>query len=62
MPIVPVKSSPSHQVIAKQRHQRRIDKHQQVYSLGRQGMSVLDIAHHLGMGKRTVYFIVIQYR
>ncbi|MEL7509782.1 MAG: ISL3 family transposase [Cyanobacteria bacterium J06554_1] len=55
MLIVPARPNPSRQVIADQCHQRCLEKHQQVHSLRQQGMSVLDIAHHLVMGKRTVY-------
>lgn len=55
IPLEPARSTPSRQALAEQRHQHRIDKHQQVHVLRQQGVSVAEIARQLGMGKRTVY-------
>ncbi len=40
---------------AEQRRQRRLANYEQVHQLRQQGFQVNDIAHHLGMGKRTVF-------
>ncbi|MEL7086636.1 MAG: ISL3 family transposase [Cyanobacteria bacterium J06597_1] len=37
------------------RLRERIHQYQQVHSLRKEGHQIRDIAHHLGMGKRTVY-------
>ena len=34
---------------------RRLDKYEQTHALRQQGYAIKDIAHHLGIGKRTVY-------
>ncbi|HEY9659792.1 MAG TPA: transposase, partial [Allocoleopsis sp.] len=34
---------------------RRLEKYEQTYDLRKQGYTIKDIAHHLGMGERTVY-------
>lgn len=38
-----------------QRRARRLEKYQQTHALRQQGYRIKDIAHHLGIGKRTVY-------
>lgn len=38
-----------------QNRARRLAKYEQVHALRQQGYLIKDIAHHLGMGKRTVY-------
>lgn len=40
---------------AEQRRQRRLANYEQVHQLRQQGCQVKDIAHHLGMGERTVF-------
>lgn len=40
---------------AQQRRQRRLANYEQVHKLRQQGFKVCDIAHHLGMGERTVF-------
>jgi len=40
---------------AQQRRARRLAHYEQVHKLRQQGYQVLDIAHHLGMGERTVF-------
>ncbi len=40
---------------AEQRRQRRLFNYEQVHKLRQQGFQVKDIAHHLGMGERTVF-------
>lgn len=40
---------------AQKRRERRLANYEQVHQLRQQGFKVLDIAHHLGMGKRTVF-------
>jgi transposase len=40
---------------AQQRRARRLANYEQVHKLRQQGYQVLDIAHHLGMGERTVF-------
>ena len=34
---------------------QRLERYEQVHALRQQGYQIKDIAHHLGMGKRTVY-------
>lgn len=38
-----------------QRRERRLANYEQVHKLRQQGLKVCDIAHHLGMGERTVF-------
>ncbi|WP_317108165.1 transposase [Chroococcidiopsis sp. SAG 2025] len=40
---------------AQQRRERRLTNYEQVHKLRQQGLKVLDIAHHLGIGERTVF-------
>lgn len=40
---------------AEQRRARRFDRYEQIHRLRQQGVAVSDIAHHLGMGERTVF-------
>ena len=40
---------------AQQQRARRLANYKQVHKLRQQGYQVLDIAHHLGMGERTVF-------
>lgn len=41
---------------AQQRRTRRLEQYERIHSLRQQGVSVRDIAHHLGIGKRTVFY------
>ena len=34
---------------------RRLEKYEQTHALREQGYSIQDVAHHLGIGERTVY-------
>lgn len=38
-----------------QNRARRLEKYEQIHALRQQGYRIKDIAHHLGIGKRTVY-------
>ena len=40
---------------AESKRQQRLERYEQVHALRQQGYPIKDIAHHLGMGKRTVY-------
>jgi transposase len=40
---------------AESKRQQRLERYKQVHALRQQGYQIKDIAHHLGMGKRTVY-------
>jgi transposase len=40
---------------AQQRRERRLNQYEAIHKLRQQGVTVLDIAHHLGMGERTVF-------
>jgi len=40
---------------AQQRREERLTRYEQVHQLRQQGVAVPDIAHHLGMGERTVF-------
>ncbi len=53
--IPPPKSPTAQAQKAEQRRQQRLANYEQVYQLRQQGFKVQDIAHHLGMGKRTVF-------
>jgi transposase len=53
--VVPPKSPTAQQQRAQQRRARRLANYEQVHKLRQQGYQVLDIAHHLGMGERTVF-------
>ena len=53
--VVPPKPSTAQQQRAQQRRARRLANYEQVHKLRQQGYQVLDIAHHLGMGERTVF-------
>lgn len=53
--VVPPKPPTAQQQKAQQRRQRRLANYEQVHQLRQQGFKVADIAHHLGMGKRTVF-------
>jgi len=55
IPIAPVAPRPEAQVRSAQRRERRLANYEQVHELRRQGWEILEIARHLGMGKRTVY-------
>ena len=48
-------SKPSRQLKKDQKRAERLERYEQVHSLRKQGYKIKDIAHHLGMGKRTVY-------
>lgn len=53
--VVPPKPPTAQQQRAQQRRARRLANYEQVHKLRQQGYQVLDIAHHLGMGERTVF-------
>ena len=53
--VVPSKPTKAQQQKAQQRRQRRLANYEQVHQLRQQGFKVADIAHHLGMGERTVF-------
>lgn len=53
--IAPPKPPTAQEQRAQQRRQRRLANYEQVHKLRQQGVKVRDIAHHLGMGKRTVF-------
>lgn len=56
IPIAPVAPRRnSGQERAQRRRERRLGNYEQVHELRRQGWEILEIARHLGMGKRTVY-------
>ena len=40
---------------AESKRAQRLERYEQVHALRQQGYRIKDIAHHLGMGKRTVY-------
>lgn len=40
---------------AESKRAQRLERYEQVHALRQQGYQIKDIAHHLGMGKRTVY-------
>ncbi|ASC71024.1 hypothetical protein XM38_019730 [Halomicronema hongdechloris C2206] len=40
---------------AESKRDQRLERYEQVHALRQQGYQIKDIAHHLGMGKRTVY-------
>jgi transposase len=54
MVVAPPKPSTTTQQ-AQQRRERRLANYEQVHKLRQQGLKVCDIAHHLGMGERTVF-------
>ena len=43
------------QIKKAQKRAERLERYEQVHALRKQGYKIKDIAHHLGMGKRTVY-------
>ena len=45
----------SHQQRREEKRAQRLENYNQVHALRKQGYKIEDIAHHLGMGKRTVY-------
>lgn len=51
----PPKPPTAQQQQAQQRRDRRLANYEQVHKLRQQGYQVLDIAHHLAMGERTVF-------
>lgn len=53
--VVPPQLPTAPQQQAQQRRQRRLANYEQVHQLRQQGFQVKDIAHHLGMGERTVF-------
>ncbi len=53
--IAPSQPLTAQQQRAQQRRERRLANYEQVHKLRQQGYQVLDIAHHLGMGERTVF-------
>jgi transposase len=53
--VAPPKPPTAQQQKAEQRRQRRLANYEQVHRLRQQGFAVKDIAHHLGMGERTVF-------
>ena len=55
IPIAPVAQPAKTQERSARRRERRLANYEQVHELRRQGWEVLEIARHLGMGKRTVY-------
>ncbi|PZO52634.1 MAG: hypothetical protein DCF15_13615 [Phormidesmis priestleyi] len=54
LPDLPKPKSPHEQQREAKRTQR-LENYHQVYGLRKEGHTIKDIAHHLGMGKRTVY-------
>ncbi|MCU0552310.1 MAG: ISL3 family transposase [Leptolyngbya sp. Prado105] len=55
IPIAPVAPRPAIQERSARMRERRFAKYEQVHQLRQQGWEILEIARHLGMGKRTVY-------
>lgn len=53
--IAPVAPRPAIQERSARVRERRFAKYEQVHYLRKQGWEILEIARHLGMGKRTVY-------
>jgi transposase len=53
--IAPVAPRPAIQERSARLRERRFAKYEQVHRLRQQGWEILEIARHLGMGKRTVY-------
>ncbi|MGI0486373.1 ISL3 family transposase [Pantanalinema rosaneae CENA516] len=53
--VVPPQPPTAQQQRAQQRRERRLANYEQVHQLRQQGVKVVDIAHHLGMGERTVF-------
>lgn len=53
--IAPVAPRPKTQERSARVRERRLANYEQVHELRRQGWEILEIARHLGMGKRTVY-------
>lgn len=53
--VAPPKPLTLQQQQAQQRRERRLANYEQVHKLRQQGFKVLDIAHHLGIGERTVF-------
>lgn len=53
--IAPVAPRPAIQERSARVRERRFAKYEQVHHLRKQGWEILEIARHLGMGKRTVY-------
>ncbi|MEL6385358.1 MAG: ISL3 family transposase [Cyanobacteria bacterium J06626_18] len=51
----PTDIPPSRQLQKKRKRAQRLANYEQVHALRKQGHRIEDIAHHLGMGKRTVY-------
>jgi len=52
---IPLPTPPAaRQQQAEQRRARRLERYEQIHRLRQQGVMVSDIAHHLGMGERTV--------
>ena len=49
------KPKTSRQQRRKEKRAQRLENYNQVHALRKQGYTIKDIAHHLGMGKRTVY-------
>ena len=49
------KPKTSRQQRREEKRVQRLDNYNQVHALRKQGYKIKDIAHHLGMGKRTVY-------
>ena len=45
----------SHEQQREAKRTQRLENYHQVYALRKEGHTIKDIAHHLGMGKRTVY-------
>lgn len=55
IPIALVAPRPGIQERSARVRERRFAKYEQVHELRQQGWEILEIARHLGMGKRTVY-------